>query len=119
MSTIGFVLFGMVLVLFFFGIFALIVRLSVRRPTHSPPLIPSADGRYEVFGKRVVCHHCGHASFKAQEILLNTWLLSLLRIDWLDSSATVLTRNTCGRLTWFAQEEPADTTGNRRNGNPQ
>jgi len=119
MSTIGFVLFGMVLVLFFFGIFALIVRLSARRPTHSPPLTPSADGRYEVFGKRVVCHHCGHASFKAQEILLNTWLLSLLRIDWLDSSATVLTCNTCGRLTWFAQEEPADATKTRRSDKPQ
>jgi len=119
MSTIGFILFGMVLVLFFFGIFALIVRLSVRKPTHNPPLIPSEDGSYEVFGKRVVCHHCDHASFKAQEILLNTWLLSLLRIDWLDSSATVLTCDTCGRLTWFSQEEPSDATRTKRNGKPK
>lgn len=102
------VLLGVVLVLLFLGLLVVIVRVAMRKPAHKPPLIPSKDGHYEVVGERVTCFHCGEARFKAQEILLNTWFLSLLRIDWLDSSATVLTCDTCGRLTWFAQEDPSD-----------
>lgn len=98
------VIFGMVLVLIFIGLIALILRIAIRRPDRNPPLVPTADGHYEVMGKKVTCHHCGAAAFNAQDILLNTWLLSLLRIDWLDSSATALTCTTCGRLTWFAQQ---------------
>ena len=102
------VLVGVILLLLFLGLLIFVGRLIVRRPSRTPPLIPSADGRYEVVGKRVTCFHCGGSTFKAQEILLNTWLLSLLRIDWLDTSATVLSCETCGRLTWFEQEEPID-----------
>lgn len=87
----------------------MVFRSVAQAPKHNPPLIPSDDGRFEVVGKRVTCTHCGWDKFKAQEILLNTWLLSLLRIDWLDSSATVLTCDKCGALTWFAQEEPTDS----------
>ena len=101
------VLIGVFLVFVFLGLIALVLG-SLRKPEKNPPLIPSKDGHFEVVGKRVTCFHCGSASFKVHEILLNTWLLSLLRIDWLDSSATVLTCNKCGRLTWFSQEEPAD-----------
>jgi predicted nucleic-acid-binding Zn-ribbon protein len=75
---------------------------------HNPPVISSDDGHYEVVEKRVVCSHCGGTAFKAQEILLNTWLLSLLRIDWLDSSATVLSCDKCGCLIWFAQDQPTE-----------
>jgi predicted nucleic-acid-binding Zn-ribbon protein len=99
---------GMILLLLLLGFVALIIRLAIRRPSRKPPLVPSADGHFEVVGKRIRCFHCGGHRFKAEEILLNTWLLSLLRIDWLDSSATVLTCESCGRLTWFAQEEPVD-----------
>ncbi|NQV85639.1 MAG: DNA-binding protein [Woeseiaceae bacterium] len=67
--------------------------------------MPTEDGRFEVIGKKVSCSHCGGARFAAKEILLNTWLLSLLRIDWLDSSATVLSCEKCGQLTWFTQDE--------------
>ena len=111
MSLFVAVVFGMALVLIFIALIALILRIAIRRPALSPPLTPKADGHYEVVGKKVLCHHCGSAGFNAQEILLNTWLLSLLRIDWLDSSATVLTCNTCGRLTWFAQEGLANESG--------
>jgi hypothetical protein len=31
----------------------------------------------------------------------------LLRIDWLDSSATVLSCSACGRIAWFSHEKPA------------
>lgn len=102
------VLVGMLLLLFALAIGIVIFRAVLRMPTQKPPLIPSADGYFEVVGKRVTCAHCGNSRFKAQQFLLNTWLLSLLRIDWLDSSATVLSCDKCGRLTWFAQDEPAD-----------
>ena len=98
----------MLLLLLFLVIGFVIFRAVVRRPSYKPPLIPSADGHYEVVGKRVTCFHCGESKFKAQEILLNTWLLSLLRIDWLDSSATVLSCEKCGKLTWFAQDESTE-----------
>ncbi len=102
------VLLGMVVLLLFLVFGIVIFRAVFRRTTQSPPLIPSRDGHYKVVGKRVTCSHCGNTRFKSQEILLNTWLLSLLRIDWLDSSATVLTCDKCGRLNWFAQEEVND-----------
>jgi len=102
------VLLGMVLLLLIIVLGVFIFRAAVRRPSQNPPLIPSDDGHYEVVGKQVTCSHCGNTRFKPQEILLNTWLLSLLRIDWLDSSATVLSCDKCGRLTWFAQEEVTD-----------
>lgn len=98
------VLFGMLLLLLALVIGIVIFRVVLRKPTHNPPLVPSDDGHFDVVGKRVTCFHCGRSSFTAQEILLNTWLLSLLRIDWLDSSATVLSCDSCGRLTWFAQD---------------
>ena len=103
------VLLGMFLLMLFLGLLVLIIRLTIRPPaTAAPPLVPSEDGKYHVAGKIVSCHQCEGTSFKSQEILLNTWLLSLLRIDWLDSSATVLTCVKCGRLTWFAQDDPSD-----------
>ena len=104
-SFIMAVLLGMVLLLLFLVLGIVIFRAVFRRTAQSPPLVPSDDGHYEVVGKRVTCSHCGNTRFKPQEILLNTWLLSLLRIDWLDSSATVLSCDRCGRLNWFAQEE--------------
>ena len=99
------VLLGMLLLLLALAIGIFIFRTVLRKPPRKPPLVPSDDGNYEVVGKRVSCSHCGGTNFTAQETLLNTWLLSLLRIDWLDSSATVLSCENCGHLTWFAQDE--------------
>ena len=104
-STLLAVVFGMILLLLFLVLAVIIFRAVMRRPSKSPPLIPTDGGHYEVAGKRVKCSHCNGRSFKAKDILLNTWLLSLLRIDWLDSSATVLACEHCGQLTWFAQDE--------------
>ena len=99
------VLIGMFIVIAILAFCVVIVIAVQRKPQRNPPLIPKDDGHFEVGGKRVTCSHCGGTSFKAQEILLNTWLLSLLRIDWLDSSSTVLACDKCGKLIWFAQEE--------------
>ena len=97
---------GMFLLLFILALGVIIARALAQKPTSSPPIIRSDDGHFDVAGKRVVCSHCSGVLFASQDILLNTWLLSLLRIDWLDSSATVLTCRKCGKLTWFAQESP-------------
>jgi hypothetical protein len=104
-STLLAVVFGMFLLLLFLVLTVIIFRAVMRGPSKSPPLIPTDGGHFEVVGKRVKCSHCDGSSFIAKEILLNTWLLSLLRIDWLDSSATVLACENCGQLTWFALDE--------------
>ena len=105
-STLMAVFFGMFLLLLFLVLAVVIFRAALRKPVHSgAPLIPAEDGHFEVVGKKVTCSHCHGTSFVAKDILLNTWLLSLLRIDWLDSSATVLACAKCGQLTWFAQDE--------------
>lgn len=105
-STFMAVVFGMFLLLLFMVLAVVIFRAALRKPAHGgAPLIPTKDGHFEVVGKKVSCSHCHSSSFVAKDILLNTWLLSLLRIDWLDSSATVLACKKCGQLTWFAQDE--------------
>jgi hypothetical protein len=104
-STLLAVVFGMFLLLLFLVLVVIIFRAVMRAPSKSPPLIPTDGGHYEVAGRKVNCSHCNGSSFISKEILLNTWLLSLLRIDWLDSSATVLACEKCGHLTWFAQDE--------------
>ena len=103
LSTVLAVIFGMLLLLLFLLLAVIIFRAVLRKPSSGPPLVPIDDGHFEVAGRRVTCSHCHGDDFAAQEILLNTWLLSLLRIDWLDSSATVLCCKTCGQLTWFAE----------------
>jgi hypothetical protein len=105
-STFMAVVFGMFLLLLFLVLAVVIFRAALRKPARgSAPLIPTKDGHFEVVGKKVSCSHCHGTRFAAKDILLNTWLLSLLRIDWLDSSATVLACEKCGQLTWFAQDE--------------
>ena len=105
-STLTAVVFGMFLLLLFLVLAVVIFRAALRKPSHGgAPLIPTKDGHFEVAGKQVSCSHCRGTRFVAKDILLNTWLLSLLRIDWLDSSATVLACDKCGQLTWFSQDE--------------
>jgi len=104
-STVLAVIFGMFLLLLFLALAIVIFRAVLRRPARCAPLVPTKDGHFEVIGKRVSCSHCRGTRFTAKEILLNTWLLSLLRIDWLDSSANVLSCDKCGQLMWFAQDE--------------
>lgn len=106
MSTFLAIVVSLILALTFVGLFILVVRLIVRPSADEPRLLQTEDGGFTVVGKQVTCDHCGGARFKAREILLNTWVLSLLRIDWLDSSATVLSCTSCGRITWFSQEKP-------------
>ena len=94
------------------GVFVLILIIGFvifRAATTPHVVIPSlttdGEGHYDVLGKRVDCAHCGKDAFSAREILLNTWLLSLLSLEWLDAGSTVLICRACGRLTWFSQAE--------------
>ena len=105
LPTLAAILFGVFLVLAVLAFSFIVFTAMQRKPARTPPLVPDDNGHFQVGGKRVTCSHCGGTKFKAQEILLNTWLLSLLRIDWLDSSSTVLSCDQCGQLTWFSQEE--------------
>lgn len=95
---------GMLILLMILAFGVIIARALAPKPSPGTPLVASDAGHYEVAGKRISCSHCGCTEFSTNQVLLNTWLLSLLRIDWLDASATVLTCEKCGRLTWFSQE---------------
>ncbi|MEQ9561689.1 MAG: hypothetical protein RLN69_04150, partial [Woeseiaceae bacterium] len=83
-----------------------ISRTIARRSDPRSLRIVKHDSRYTVAGKALTCSHCGGDTFREQQVLLNTWLMSLLRVDWLDSSATVLSCENCNKLTWFAQSPP-------------
>lgn len=62
----------------------------------------AAGDRYRVAGRQVTCPHCGGSRFFEQEALLDGRGPSLLDLEWLGSSATVLVCTDCGRAEWFA-----------------
>lgn len=99
-----FIILGGTLLILFVGL--LILRAAAGTSIPGPSLTFDEVGHYKVLGKRVVCPHCSRDIFKAREILLNTWLLSLLSLEWLDPGSTVLICQECGRLTWFSQKSP-------------
>lgn len=47
------------------------------------------------------CQHCDHQGFEKRSAQLNTTLLSLFDLDFLNRSAVVLTCTRCGFLHWF------------------
>ena len=99
-------LIGALLLFVFFALVVAISRTIARRSDPRSLRIVEKNGRYAVAGKALTCSHCGGDTFREQQVLLNTWLMSLLRVDWLDSSATVLSCENCNKLTWFAQSPP-------------
>lgn len=105
------ILFTIGTVLFFALIALIILRIASRSSIPGPSLTSDDGGHFEVLGKRVICLHCKRDVFKAREILLNTWLLSLLSLEWLDPGSTVLICQECGRLTWFSQKDVSEQKG--------
>ena len=97
------ILVGALLVLVFFVLVVAVSRAIGRRSDRLDLDIVEHHGQFTIAGRKLACSHCGGSQFTAQQVLLNTWLMSLLRIDWLDSSATVLSCNQCSKLTWFAR----------------
>ena len=80
-----------------------VVRALAKGTEAAPPLTADGEGHYELVGEQVSCLHCGRREFSARQVLLNTWFMSLLRFDWLDTNATLLSCRHCGALRWFSQ----------------
>jgi len=63
-----------------------------------------ADGHgYEAAGRPVRCSHCGGATFRAREALLNTTGLTALNMDWANTSGTALVCDRCTLIHWFVR----------------
>lgn len=61
------------------------------------------QGKFVLKGKQIDCPHCTSAEFLVGEAQLNTALMTLIELDWIDKKATTLTCTSCGRIQWFAQ----------------
>lgn len=65
-----------------------------------------------LWGKRLVCAHCGGDRFWRRSAQLNTALLTFLDLEWLNRTATVFVCTARGRLEWFLDPSmaPLDDT---------
>jgi ribosomal protein S27E len=70
-----------------------------RRPSDED----SRPERYSLAGVPIRCPHCGGDLFKAGEAQLNTALATLLELDWVNRSATVLICASCSQIQWFME----------------
>jgi hypothetical protein len=76
----------------------------VGNPRHAPERdAQSGPGEFSVLGRPVQCFHCGGSQFKAGDAQLNTVLATLLNLDWVDRSATVLICTMCSHIQWFGE----------------
>lgn len=57
--------------------------------------------QYEVAGKQLKCPHCNETNFKRSEAQLNTAMLTLFDLDFLNESADTFFCTNCGRIEWF------------------
>jgi len=61
-------------------------------------------GEYVIGGTSLRCPHCGSSAFSQGRAMLNSAGSTLLNLDWLDPSATILVCSGCSRIEWFARE---------------
>jgi predicted nucleic-acid-binding Zn-ribbon protein len=61
-------------------------------------------GKYDAWGKRIVCPHCGGDDFAKSEAQLNTAAMTFFHLDWANKSATTLACTQCSRIQWFMEE---------------
>ena len=61
-------------------------------------------GEYSLAGKPVNCPHCQGTQFNAGEAQLNTAIATLIELDWLNKTATILSCTACGQIQWFGVE---------------
>jgi predicted nucleic-acid-binding Zn-ribbon protein len=52
-------------------------------------------------GRKIRCPHCESEGFFAKRVLLNTYGMTLLNLDWANKEATTLTCDRCGMIQWF------------------
>jgi hypothetical protein len=62
------------------------------------------QGSFSLAGKTILCSHCQGDEFIADEAQLNTALMTLIELDWLNKSAAILTCTSCGQVLWFRQQ---------------
>jgi len=60
-----------------------------------------APASFAAGGKTVRCPHCGSDRFHAGRVLLNTFGMTLLNLDWANKEATTLTCDRCRMIQWF------------------
>ena len=63
----------------------------------------SGPGRFAAGARPITCPQCGHDQFETREAKLNTTVMTLVDLDWADTSATVLTCTRCSRLEWYLE----------------
>lgn len=68
-----------------------------------------AGGVFEVAGIELTCSHCGGTRFTKDEAQLNTAIMSLLNLDWLNETADIYTCEACGHIEWFADKHDEST----------
>ena len=66
-------------------------------------------GEYSLAGKSIICSHCQGALFIAGEAQLNTALATLIDLDWVNKSASILTCTSCGQIQWFGKQPTRDS----------
>lgn len=57
--------------------------------------------RFQAAGQIIHCPHCGRDIFEQSRALLNTSGLTLLGLDWLNQSASILICHHCGYIQWW------------------
>ncbi len=62
------------------------------------------DGHgYDAAGRRIRCTHCGGEEFRSREAQLNTSGMTMLDVDWLNTSGTALVCVRCSLIQWFVR----------------
>lgn len=62
------------------------------------------DGHaYVAAGRRVRCIHCHGETFFSREAMLNTSTMTMLDVDWLNTSGTALVCTNCSLIQWFVK----------------
>lgn len=56
---------------------------------------------YDVYGKKLVCPHCGGEKFWTRETLMNTRASTFFGFDWANRKAQNYVCNKCGYVFWF------------------
>jgi predicted nucleic-acid-binding Zn-ribbon protein len=65
-------------------------------------------GVFSLEGRPVSCPHCDGTQFEMGEAQLNTAFATLIELDWLNKTASILSCTTCGQIQWFGRPPTRD-----------
>jgi predicted nucleic-acid-binding Zn-ribbon protein len=69
----------------------------------------AVPGKFSLAGRAVQCPHCQGGEFISGEAQLNTAMATLIELDWLNRTASILTCTACGQIQWFGQPPSRDS----------